>query len=77
VPKPFGLAINNLSNKYKKKTGKISKYPHKAAHDQARLLPLALCHLGNSRKGLSICAIARPGREKAVSSGSFSAIWPI
>jgi hypothetical protein len=47
APEPFGLAINNLSNKYKKKTGKISKDPHISAHESESLLrgrALDLCH---------------------------------
>jgi hypothetical protein len=69
APEPFGLAINNLSNNNKCTTGKNRNDWHKSAHKQERLLLLAMCHFGN-RGGLSICAIARPGREKSVVPGS-------
>jgi hypothetical protein len=36
APEPFGLAINNLSNKHKMKTGKIRKDPHNSAQESER-----------------------------------------
>jgi hypothetical protein len=74
VPEPFGLAINNLSIICLIDTGKNRNDWHKAAHNQASLLRLALCHLGNRRE-LSICAIARRGREKATASGGLWSNW--